>query len=213
MFHIVFDLDWTLVDTQDIHQNTEAHFFESKWIHIDPKEIWRIYGWRSTVEWMPEFFSKHNVDISMDEIIHFINSKNDALVKWIKAWKIQLMPWVLETLNTLHSKAKIWVSTWGCRSFIDAFLDYFNLMDIIEVSTSADEVLRKKPAPDVFIRSFDKLEKKHGKAVDKYVVWDAESDILWWKGAWAKTVLYLNKYEAPYDYFIELIEELNLIIK
>ena len=49
------------------------------------------------------------------------------------------------------------ISSGACRDFIDAFIAYFTL-DMIEASTSANEVTRKKPAPDVFLSSFAKLE-------------------------------------------------------
>jgi beta-phosphoglucomutase-like phosphatase (HAD superfamily) len=49
---------------------------------------------------------------------------------------------------------------------------------MIEVSTSANEVLHKKPAPDVFLSSFEKLEKIYGKPDVKWVVGDGKTDII-----------------------------------
>lgn len=50
IYHIVFDLDWTLIDTQKIHQEIESEFLKSKWLNIDPEEIWKKYAWRTPKE-------------------------------------------------------------------------------------------------------------------------------------------------------------------
>jgi hypothetical protein len=41
---------------------------------------------------------------------------------------------------------------------------------MIEASTSANEVVNKKPAPDVFISSFNTLEKLYSKPSQKWVI-------------------------------------------
>jgi beta-phosphoglucomutase-like phosphatase (HAD superfamily) len=41
---------------------------------------------------------------------------------------------------------------------------------MIDTSTSADEVKNKKPAPDVFLNSFHKLEKVYGVPDEKWVI-------------------------------------------
>lgn len=48
---------------------------------------------------------------------------------------------------------------------------------MIIASTSANEVERKKPHPDVFIASFDKIQSIHGAPDQKYVIGDGWSDM------------------------------------
>ena len=33
--HIVFDLDWTITDTQKIHEQIESDFLKQKWVYIE----------------------------------------------------------------------------------------------------------------------------------------------------------------------------------
>ena len=61
------------------------------------------------------------------------------------------------------------ISSGACREFINAFIAYFTL-DMIEASTSANEVIHKKPAPDVFLSSFARLEELYGKPTQKWVI-------------------------------------------
>ena len=63
-------------------------------------------------------------------------------------------------------------------------IDFYELW--INYYTSADEVENKKPAPDVFNKTFEKMwaliESK------RIVIGDWISDVIWWKAAWAQTI-------------------------
>lgn len=208
--HIVFDLDWTLVDTQKIHQKIEADFLSSKWIHINPLEVWKQYAGRSPSEWLPEVLHEHKVSFTQEEIVNFVESKDEKVIDLLKKWEIVLMPFVQEVLQVLSQGwCKIWISSGACREFIDNFVSYFGLSEVIEASTSANEVKNKKPAPDVFINSFDILKRKYWEPEGKYVVWDWKSDIIGWNLSWAKTILYNNSNIDTE----QIIEILNFEIK
>lgn len=190
--HIVFDLDWTLADTQKIHQRIESDFLASKWIHIDPVNIWKKYAGRSPIEWIPELLIKSRISFETKDIDDFVHWKDEKVIALLNQWEISLMPFAKETLEKLSKKwYKIWISSGACREFIDDFIKYFVLW-MIEASTSADEVENKKPAPDVFLKSFMVLENKYWKPIKKYVVWDWRSDIIGWHKAWAISVLFNN---------------------
>lgn len=191
--HIIFDLDWTLADTQKIHQKIESDFLLSKWINVDPIKIWKTYAWRSPSEWIPEILNNEKILFTQEEINNFIESKDEKVVDMLKKWEIVLMPLVEEILNVLSQNwCKIWIASGACREFINNFVSFFDLKNIIEASTSANEVSNKKPAPDVFVNSFEILREKYWDPKEKYVVWDGKSDMIGWNLAWAKTILYNN---------------------
>lgn len=213
MIHIVFDLDGTLADTQQIHQEIESDFLASKWVNIDPEKIGQTYAGRSPSEWIPECLHQNTIGFSQDEIDIFIESKDERVIDLLKRWKIKLMTWVLETLWYLQKRGiKMGISSGACREFIDEFIRYFYL-DMIEASTSANEVVHKKPAPDVFLTSFDILEKLYGKPSQKWVIWDGKTDIIGWVAAWARTILCYHNYDIGYDYQIDDFSEILNIIK
>jgi beta-phosphoglucomutase-like phosphatase (HAD superfamily) len=101
------------------------------------------------------------------------------------------------------------ISSGACRQFIDEFLKYFHL-DMIEASTSANEVTNKKPAPDVFIATFKKLEQKYEKPSIKWVIGDGKTDVIGGNASNAKTILCYHEYDVPYyariDNFSEIID-------
>lgn len=213
MIHIVFDLDGTLADTQRIHEKIESDFLASKWIYIEPSIIGKTYAWRSPTEWIPECLREHHVNFHHDEIEIFVESKDAKVINFLKDGQIELMVWVLETLRFFASRGvKMGISTGACREFIDEFIAYFHL-DMIEASTSANEVEHKKPAPDVFLSSFEKLEKIHGKPDAKWVVWDWKTDIIGWKAAWASTILCYHTYWDVYpDHVIHVFSDILKLV-
>lgn len=84
---------------------------------------------------------------------------------------------------------------------------------MIESSTSANEVQNKKPAPDVFLSSFEKLEELYEKPTQKWVVWDGKTDVIGGRAAWAKTVLCFHEYpEINPDFQVAEFNELHYIV-
>ena len=216
--HIVFDLDWTLADTQIIHQKIEADFLKTFWVEVNPEEIWKKYAWRSPQEWIPELLDELSIKYTQKDIESFVDWKDEKVIELLKSGKINLMDWTTEVLKNLYSKwYRLWISSGACREFIDNFIEYFNFNDIIDASTSANEVVNKKPHPDVFLRSFEQLEKKYWKSIERIVVWDWWSDVIWWKASNAMTI-WINtnkpKDEKMLDVQVKNIKEIyNIIVK
>ncbi len=216
--HIVFDLDWTIADTQKIHQQIESDFLKLKWYTIIPETIWVKYAWRSPQEWIPELLKSENIFFNQFDIDKFVHNKDNIVIELLQKWKIELMPYALEILQYLHNKNyKIWLASWACREFINQFIKYFWFENIIIASTSANEVEKKKPHPDVFLNSFNQIEKLYGKPDIIYVIWDWWSDMEWWYKYWAKTIRlnYCNKTKLNDIYCnfeIKLLKELQDIL-
>jgi len=107
--YIVFDLDWTLSDTQKIHEQIESDFLKGKWVYIEPKTIWIKYAWRTPQEWIKEVLLSENIDFSREEIENFVASKDEIIISLLRNWKIDLMPYTFEILKFLNENDyKIW---------------------------------------------------------------------------------------------------------
>ncbi|MFZ2150844.1 MAG: HAD family phosphatase [Candidatus Absconditicoccaceae bacterium] len=194
--HIVFDLDGTIADTQKIHQQIESDFLKSRGCIMIPEIIGVKYAGRSPQERISELLSSENIDFKKRDIDNFVDNKDNIVIDLLQKGEIQLMPYAVEILQYLNNKNyKIGLSSGACREFINQFIKYFNLENIIIASTSANEVEKKKPNPDVFLSSFNQIEKIHGKPEMKYVVGDGRSDIEGGYRSGSKTVRlnYLKK--------------------
>jgi hypothetical protein len=47
---------------------------------------------------------------------------------------------------------------------------------------------------------------------EKWVIWDGKSDIIWWKAAWAKTILCFGDYDIWYNYKIDNFSDIVDIV-
>jgi len=215
--HLVFDLDGTLSDTQKIHERIESDFLKEYWVFIEPKTIGSRFAGRTPQEWISEVLSAEQKEFSWKYLETFVSQKDQIVLNALSKWEIELMPFAHETLQYLVQKwYKIGISSWACREFIDAFIVYFHLQEIILVSTSANEVKNKKPHPDVYQASFDKLVGLDRVPDTTYVIGDWWSDVVGWHHAGAKTV-WLNAWHKPKpdvsicDYEIETLKDLQHI--
>ncbi len=216
--HIIFDLDWTIADTQNIHQQIESDFIKTFWFSISPQVIWIEYAWRSPQERIPELLKSKDISFNQSDIDNFVDKKDSIVIDLLNKWQIQLISHADEILKYLNNKDyKIWLASGACREFIDQFIKYFWFQDIIVASTSSNEVKNKKPHPDVFINSLNKLEKVYWKADTTYVIWDWRSDMEWWYKSWSQTVWlnYLNKKKLNHiycKYEIKSLKDLKKIL-
>ena len=211
---IVFDFDGTLVDTQRFHAWIESEFLKKYNIDILPEDITKTYAWRTPRERITEVFSEHQQYID-DEILEaFEKQKNQRIIDLSKEGKITLLPWVKNLLDELHNNnIPIWIASWTSIYALDILIEYFDLG--ITYYTSADEVEHKKPAPDVFNKTFEKMWIWH--TIQKIVIWDGISDVIWGKAAGAKTIYVSpnNKEKAKEIWAvlcISSLEELSLDI-
>ncbi|MCX6824950.1 MAG: HAD family phosphatase [candidate division SR1 bacterium] len=216
--HIVFDLDGTLTDTQTIHQKLESDFLKSKGIDIQPEGVGLQYAGRTPKEWIPEVLMSKKINFTQEEVNAFVDWKNEVLISLLHAGKIDLIPHAFETLIYLYNKGyKIGISSGSGKERIKELVKYFHLEEMILASTSSNEVEHKKPYPDVFLATFEKIEKIYGTPDTTYVIGDGWADVEGGHKAGAKTV-WLNpgkiaKLDASYcDFEIGDLKELQNIL-
>lgn len=142
---ILFDLDGTLIDTDD-----EAVAKIGSWLRP-------IFGERSaqTARWLTMTVeSPANTLITLADALHL-----DEPVKWIKQWRhgrrqdpfianFQIIPGVLEMLHQLARHYRLGIVTTRSRHQIEGFLAQFpDVADYFEVTCSSQDTRRLKPHP------------------------------------------------------------------
>ncbi|MCK9272151.1 HAD family phosphatase [Candidatus Gracilibacteria bacterium] len=160
----------------------------------------------------------NKINFHKEELELFVSKKDEIVISMLNGGKIELMPYAFEILELLHQNGyKIGISSGACREFIDQFIVYFNLKEIVIASTSSNEVEKKKPNPDVFLTSFKKIEDLFGIPDNKLVIGDGWSDIEGGHKSGAKTI-WLNyskkdKINEFYcDFEIESLKDLKDIL-
>lgn len=83
--HIVFDLDGTLTDTQEIHQQIESDFLKTKGVEIAPEMIGVKYAGRTPKERISEVLIAEKVSFTQEEVNVFVDGKDDILLSLLYA--------------------------------------------------------------------------------------------------------------------------------
>ncbi len=99
---------------------------------------------------------------------------------------VTLFPHVLETLREIHSRGlQLAICSSRGRPTLEAFVRDFQLVDLVSMVVSANDVQRHKPHPDPVLRILNALDVRPDEAV---VVGDASYDILMGRNAGCRTV-------------------------
>jgi beta-phosphoglucomutase-like phosphatase (HAD superfamily) len=145
---------------------------------------------------MAEYLNGEGIAFDATELENFVERKDSIVISQLRSGAIALMPKVAETVRELARRGYVMgISSGACRQFIDEFIERFGFSKIMRASTSANEVVRKKPHPDVFLATFEKLSSQFDGPDAKYVVGDGWSDVQGGHAALARTVWfnYLGK--------------------
>lgn len=185
----IFDLDWTLLNSQWFHQQIEVGFLVWLGAEITTKEVESRFAWRSPREWMWELLEEQWITFTQKHIEGFVDRKNELMRENLYRGSLVLLPHVLRVIEQLNTPENLLgISTWSSRWCLEAFLDFYDLKSMFLATTSANEVLRRKPYPDVWLETFSALWWVDPLKEKRCVIGDSVNDMRGGKEAWARTV-------------------------
>lgn len=170
---ILFDMDGTLVDSENYYTSKSFDWLKQYKKDADIKDVYKIVGLNmtDTYKTMAKLagISFEKCKASYDEYFlrHPINY-NDYLFSDVK-----------DTLSKLKGKYKLCVCTSSTKEMLDSFIKDCDL-DIFDLTLSSDDVINSKPNPEVYLKALDRLNIKGEEAI---VVEDSSSGILAGKNA------------------------------
>ena len=150
---VIFDIDGTLVDSVDLHakawQEAIKHFGKDI-----PYERVRHQIGKGGDQLLPVFFSKEELERFGKELEEF----RGTLFKREYLPKVRGFPMVRELFQCIKSDGKRIVLASSAKE--DELVHYKRIVgieDLLEGETSADDVERSKPHPDIFAEALKKL--------------------------------------------------------
>jgi beta-phosphoglucomutase-like phosphatase (HAD superfamily) len=144
---LVLDMDGLMVDSEPVWYQIERDFAEMRGGEWTPDLAHRCVGRGTpyTLRTMGEVFG-FTVDVSRDTARIM-----DAFVARLP--ELTLKPGCLELLDEATGKVPLAVASSSPRRLILAVLGRFGLLPRFRAVVSGEEVLRPKPAPDIFVRA------------------------------------------------------------
>ncbi len=167
---IIFDLDGTLVDSNDLHTDawdeTFRHFGKQF-----PRARLRHHIGKGGDQYLPEFLTEAELRSIGPEIDKF---RGDLFKrKYIE--RVQPFPKVRELMERIRQDGKrIALASSGNESEIEQYVKLAEIGGLIETQTTKTDVSHSKPAPDIFLRAIDLLHVSPSEAI---VVGDTPYDI------------------------------------
>jgi beta-phosphoglucomutase family hydrolase len=155
-YGVIFDLDGVIVDTEPIH-------YES-WVKL-AKEI----GVKMKKQFFEDTFGQQSVAITRKLVGPKVNQKlveqwadlKEIYYREMVKDKLQPLPGVIKLLKELNkNKFKLAIGSSGPPNNVDLTLNTLKIRDYFNVITTAADVLRGKPEPDVFLITAQKLNLK-----------------------------------------------------
>lgn len=173
---ILFDLDGTLLDTNELIHRSFEHTFQHFGYSFTREEILQFNGPPLT-----ETFSKINPDL-VDEMIRVYRKHNHEHHEQY----VKLFPNVKETLDILkkHGK-KLAIVTAKMRSGVELGLEITNIKAYFDSIVTIDDVENPKPHPEPVLKAMNHLDSTTD---DTIMVGDNYHDIKSGKNAGVKTV-------------------------
>lgn len=169
MNSIIFDIDGTLIDSVDLHAKAWQDAFEHFGVKLGFAEIRSQIG-KGGDELVPTFLSKKDERAFGEELQewrsqHFKSTYRDSVKPFHKSH---------ELLQRIKQKGKLLAAGSSAKKDeLDYYLELLNAKDLFDVTTSADDVNKSKPNPDIFEAALSKLQNSASETV---VVGDSPYD-------------------------------------
>lgn len=152
---VIFDMDGVISDTQSICAQVESILLKEYGIFISPEELTDAYAGTISYEMFPAVFKQYGKE--MPDITRLAQERWDRIFNATRG-NIKAIPGTISFIKKLKKeKMPIAVASASRIDFITLVLSELDLLSDFDVITSAQEVLKGKPEPDVFLLAAKRL--------------------------------------------------------
>jgi HAD superfamily hydrolase (TIGR01549 family) len=150
----IFDIDGTLVDSNELHVDSWDCAFR-RFDKQFPREQLRAQIGKGSDQYLPEFLTPEEINRFGKELDEY---RSDLFKKEYRP-KVRPFPKVRELFQRIHDdKKRIVLASSGKKSDTEYYVDLLKIGDLIDGCVSGDDAESSKPAPDIFAASLEKLD-------------------------------------------------------
>ncbi|HEY0006615.1 MAG TPA: HAD family hydrolase [Pyrinomonadaceae bacterium] len=150
---VIFDIDGTLVDSVDLHAQAWKEAFKHFGKEIPYEQVRKQIG-KGGDQLMPVFFSREELDQFGEEMEAYRGElyKRDFLPR------VRAFPQVRELFERLKADGlKLALASSAKADELATYKNLARIEDLVAEETSADDVDKSKPHPDIFKAALDQL--------------------------------------------------------
>lgn len=153
---VVFDMDGLMVNSEDLWEETERTYFESKGFTYD-KAFDRLLMGRKKEESAQVIKERLRLEDSIEEII----TARYSLLRELCRERLELMPGLMPLLEGFSARrTSLALASSSPLDQIYFILDKFGLRSFFDPILSGDMVSKGKPAPDIYLLAAEGLGKE-----------------------------------------------------
>ena len=166
---VLFDIDGTLVDSNDLHVRAWDHAFREAGRIFDDQVIHDQIG-KGTDMLVPTLMP--DTDDAEQERL---GDAHAAVFKGRYLGRVKAFPGARELLVRVHAAGKtVVLASSASKEELRHYIDLLDVKDIVSETTSSDDVESTKPAPDIFSIALEKVALGADEAI---VVGDTPYDV------------------------------------
>ena len=185
MLAFIFDIDGTLVDSNELHVDSWDRAFR-RFGKEFPREKLRAQIGKGSDQYLPEFLTPAEIDRFGEELDDY---RSDLFRKEFLP-QVRPFPKVYELFQRIRDDHKrIVLASSGKKADTKYYIDLLGVDDLIDGYVSGDDADNSKPAPDIFAASLKKLGGIS--SADAVTVGDTKFDIEAAAKAGLKTIAFL----------------------
>jgi HAD superfamily hydrolase (TIGR01549 family) len=185
MLAFIFDIDGTLVDSNELHVDSWDRSFRQFGKQF-PREKLRAQIGKGSDQYLPEFLTPDEIDRLGKELDDY----RSELFRKEYLPKVRPFPKVRELFHRIRDNNKrIVLASSGKKADTKYYVDLLAINNLIDGSVSGDDADNSKPAPDIFAASLKKLGGIS--PADAVTVGDTRFDIEAARKAGMKTIAFL----------------------
>lgn len=148
---ILFDIDGTLVDSNEAHVNAWCEAFNQAGHHFDRATIHHQIG-KGGDNLVPSLLPR-----ASDEERERIDHAHGGIYKLKYIDAVRPFPGARELLrHAAENGQKVVLASSASRKELDHYVDLLGARDLLTATTSKDDVTHSKPCPDIFAKALEK---------------------------------------------------------
>jgi phosphoglycolate phosphatase-like HAD superfamily hydrolase len=158
---VIFDVDGTLIDSNDLHTEAWMETFRKFRLEVRAKDVRGRMGMGSD-QLLSALFKPGQLGHSADEIASY----RSKLFSRSYQPKCCAFPQVRSLFERIKAAGpRIALASSATRNEVETNAKLARVEDLLDISVSADDAERTKPAPDIFAAALEKLELSSQEAV------------------------------------------------
>jgi HAD superfamily hydrolase (TIGR01509 family) len=150
---VVFDMDGLLLETEVLWQRAEGRLFERHGADFTFEDKLTVMG--TSAAFTGEFFAGR-LGYPADRAASLIREVSDLMLEELQA-QVDARPGAVELVKRLRGRVPLGLASNSPRFLVDAALRSAGFSETFDAIVCSDDVLRPKPAPDLYLLACERL--------------------------------------------------------